>query len=218
MKKIISIFLYFICLLVQGQGQLGIAIGLNRSSIKSDDFISIKPSNGLSIGLTVLGRVYEKADWLLGLSYETGSFFVEGYKGFNNEDVLINGPNNVNISGVDAKFIFNQYLIVPEAATFQVGVQAGLGLSMLVNFKSENLPPFPEELAQFKPFYIFGLSGGTEKYRINLNYSSILGNTLKNISARDRSEGPSSGKLREFVGSQSTITLSFTVFITNFNY
>ncbi len=217
MKKTVSIFIFFFVFIVNAQTQLGINTGINFTNLKSDDFIDLRSSSGLSMGLMALAPLYKKADWLLNLSYETGNFNAEGYKNFNNEDIIVFSPNIIKTTSIDAKFMVNQYIILPEAASFHIGIQGGAGVSMIANFINKQFP-FPEDLAQFKPFYILGISGGTEKYRINLNYNRILGNALKNISVREMPDEFNRSRLREFEGDQSTISLSFTAYLTNFNY
>ena len=160
-----------------GQSQLGLTLGVNSTTINSDDFLSTSPSAGFAFGVNALFPLYEKADWLLEFSYETSGFNATGYKDYNNEDVLINSNDKIKISSLDTRFLVNQYIIIPEAAAFHIGAQAGIGTSLLNTFKNDDYPIF-EDNAKIKAYYIFGLSGGSENYRLNLRYNIAFGTRI----------------------------------------
>ncbi len=217
MKNILIILAILISLSSFSQSQIGITSGVNITSVKSEDLIETRSSAGIGVGLTTLFPLHNTSDWMLNLTYNIKGVSIDGYKDFYNQDQTLHSDGGLKIQSLDLDFIINQYFIVPEDNAFHLGIQGGIGTTLLNTWSSEELSIIKNE-NNFSPYYIIGLTGGTEQFRINLRYTSFLGNPLKNLVDDEIPDEFNRYDSKVFDGMLNNFSISLTYFFKTFSY
>lgn len=218
MQKFLTLFVLFYSMLTFAQSQLGLTSSVNITSVKSDDLLGIQTSAGFGVGLTALFPFHKTSDWMISMSYNFKGISIEGYKNFDNQEVTINSNNRLRIESLDLDFIINQYIIVPENDFFHIGVQAGLGTTLLNTWKQEEITEVINNDSNFSPYYILGMVGGTEQYRIHFRYNGFLGKPLENLGVDELPDDNNRFDTRLFEGTLSNFSISLTYFFKTFSY
>jgi len=214
MKKIIIPLLLLSFLNNYGQTQFGYVVSINSSIIESDDLLNIKSGTGFGIGVSALSSIHNSADFIVEATFTKKSISINGYRDFSFNNVEYDNSTKYNIDNINVSFLYNQYLIVPNLNKFNVAIQGGLGISLSTGEWRSKENEFiksiePEPLSTFLSA---GISGGTEQFRITLNYNKAFGNYLNGVFEDDVPDANNSYESREFNAKHYYFSISLTYY------
>lgn len=174
-RSLLFIFSYSSCF---GQGKFGVKYSFKLNSFESLDFESSN-FNGHSIVLLYLFFVSDNSDFGIEFDYTYNSLNANRYKDYYNNFIKLN--NKITISNSNFEGVYNYYLKKPNLNNFFYGLQAGIGITLGNKWEYKPEPSLFEGASNFKPYYILGITSGTETLRVNLKFNNYFSTYLSQI-------------------------------------
>lgn len=214
MKKHYTLLLFVLVNSLYSQTQFGIKAGYQINSLKTTNFNNISDYTGYSIGISSLSFLTNNIDLIVDVDYSSSSLKAESYNDFYN--AVVPFTNDITINTLSVEALLNYYLLLPETNAFHIGLQGGLGTTLLNRWSHYDNDDFFDGINNIKPYYSVGISGGTEKLRIGIRYNSFFGNYLSEL---DFSSVPNNSNLTDEIyahGKNTNFSLNITYYFKNF--
>ncbi len=214
MKNIyLFITLFFVALFSYGQTQFGFKYNFKFNNFKSQDIL-LEKFNGHSIGISSLFFFTEKSDLLIQADYTLNSLTANSYKNYQEIDTPF--IESIKVHNINLEILFNYYLIPPNVNEFQIGIQGGLGTTVLNKWEYSPEEDFFSGINNFKQYYILGISGGTEKIRLDIRYNKFFQDYLTDASVFSDSDSFNRSEERFINGTNNFFSIGLTYYFTNF--
>ena len=214
-KNLFILFYLFLSTFCLGQSNFGVKYAYRMNNLSSDDLV-VNSFNTHSFGLSYSMFVFNKLDFLIQLDYSIGKLDLDSYTNYYGKQESLTGSiavNDLNLEGV-----LNYYLIYSDSSDFHFGLQGGAGTALVREWIYLPDETLFNGINNLKQYFIFGLTGGTEQFRVDLRYGYFFQNFLSGISVSSKSYSYNIPDSRSLIGSNSYFSINLTYYLTNLLY
>ncbi len=218
MKKriLFAILFSLISNLSKAQSQFGIKSGYKINNLKSDD-LEFNDFNQYSFGLSYLQFINNKIDLLFQVDYSFSDATLKSRKDYYGNLESLEG-NKITINNLNLEILSNYYFMEPDTSSFHFGVQGGIGTTLLNKWINQSNSLDFQGIADFKQYFIMGITGGSEKFRIDLRYGQFFQNFLSDETAIIVRQDNYYTKSRFIHGTNNYYSITLTYYLTNLLY